>query len=300
LCAPFNVDSFTGKPDQLVPDEYDFPAREEHNGQGRWVSPDPRRGTGNKYVYADNNPLSNVDLYGLYTTVGTVNAGFQAWLNAELAQVDPLLESRGPTSMVTGAAVFGASENAYLARVDSAFEGDISVETPPVLQYKQAQAAQIQGQQALEAQNQDQSALLAQNQDPNQSQSSSSSSSGSGRSNSPAQGQQPDTTVTIPGTKPGDGTDRSYGPDGRAVKDIDKGHDHGAGDPHAHDWDWSKNPPRQPGRPLTPDEAAGQKSTILDWAGEHKGAIITGGVIVGIGVTILTGGAAAPAFAFVF
>ena len=64
--APFNVDSFTGKPDQLVPDEYDFPAREEHNGQGRWVSPDPMRGTGNKYVYADNNPLSNVDLYGLF------------------------------------------------------------------------------------------------------------------------------------------------------------------------------------------------------------------------------------------
>jgi len=60
------VDSFTGKPDQLVPDEYDFPAREEHNGQGRWVSPDPMRGTGNKYVYADNNPLSNVDLYGLF------------------------------------------------------------------------------------------------------------------------------------------------------------------------------------------------------------------------------------------
>jgi len=48
--TPYNVDSFTGKPDQLVSDEYDFPAREEHNGQGRWVSPDPVRGTGNKYV----------------------------------------------------------------------------------------------------------------------------------------------------------------------------------------------------------------------------------------------------------
>jgi len=51
----------------LVPDEYDFPAREEHNGQGRWTSPDPMRGTGNKYVYADNNPLSKVDIYGMYT-----------------------------------------------------------------------------------------------------------------------------------------------------------------------------------------------------------------------------------------
>jgi RHS repeat-associated protein len=65
--AAFNVDSFTGKPDQLVSDEYDFAAREEHNGQGRWVSPDPMPGTGNKYVYADNNPLSNIDLYGLLT-----------------------------------------------------------------------------------------------------------------------------------------------------------------------------------------------------------------------------------------
>ncbi|HEY3824987.1 MAG TPA: hypothetical protein VGL82_10525 [Bryobacteraceae bacterium] len=28
--APFNADSFTGKPDQIVNDEYDFPARQEH------------------------------------------------------------------------------------------------------------------------------------------------------------------------------------------------------------------------------------------------------------------------------
>jgi RHS repeat-associated protein len=67
--APFNVDSFTGKPDQITGDEYDFPARELHDGQGRWVSPDPTSGTGNKYVYADNNPLSNVDVYGLLAIV---------------------------------------------------------------------------------------------------------------------------------------------------------------------------------------------------------------------------------------
>jgi RHS repeat-associated protein len=63
--APYNVDSFTGKPDQMVSDEYDFPALEEHNAQGRWISPDPMPGTGNKYVYADNNLLSNVDVFGL-------------------------------------------------------------------------------------------------------------------------------------------------------------------------------------------------------------------------------------------
>jgi hypothetical protein len=48
---------------------------------------------------------------------------------------------------------------------------------------------------------------------------------------------------------------RTYGSDGRAVRNIDIGHDHtGVGDPHAHDWDWAKNPPRQPPRPLKPGE----------------------------------------------
>ena len=57
------------------------------------------------------------------------------------------------TSVLTGAGAFGVSENAYLARVNSTFEGNVSVETPPVLQYKEAQAAQAQGQQVLEEQN---------------------------------------------------------------------------------------------------------------------------------------------------
>jgi len=48
---------------------------------------------------------------------------------------------------------------------------------------------------------------------------------------------------------------RFYGADGRAEKNIDYGHDHtGVGDPHAHDWDWSKNPPRQAPRPLKSGE----------------------------------------------
>ncbi|OYV96170.1 MAG: hypothetical protein B7Z73_01180 [Planctomycetia bacterium 21-64-5] len=48
---------------------------------------------------------------------------------------------------------------------------------------------------------------------------------------------------------------RFYGLDGRAVKNIDYGHDHiGAGDPHAHDWDWSKKPARRPARALRPGE----------------------------------------------
>jgi len=67
--APYNADSFTGQPDQLTDDEYDFSARELHNGQGRWISPDPLAGTGNKYMYANNNPLSQVDLGGLQSII---------------------------------------------------------------------------------------------------------------------------------------------------------------------------------------------------------------------------------------
>ena len=122
------------------------------------------------------------------------------------------------------------------------------------------------------AQNQSEPVLMAQNQNPNQSQSSSSSSSG-GRVNSPAQGQPPDSTVKIPDGK-GGSTDRTFGPDGRAVKDVDTGHDHGAGDPHAHDWDWSKASPRGPGRPLTPEE-----KQALKRVGEGAAAVGTGYII---------------------
>jgi len=53
---------------------------------------------------------------------------------------------------------------------------------------------------------------------------------------------------------------RKYGPDGYPETDVDTGHDHGAGDPHAHDWTRPPGggPPtaedRQPGRPLQPGD----------------------------------------------
>jgi hypothetical protein len=69
----------------------------------------------------------------------------------------------------------------------------------------------------------------------------------------PARGKPNSTDVVDRGN--GKGTIRDYGPDGKAKTDYDFGHDHGAGDPHAHDWDWNKpGAERQPGRPLSPDE----------------------------------------------
>lgn len=51
---------------------------------------------------------------------------------------------------------------------------------------------------------------------------------------------------------------RKYDSEGKPVKDIDYGHDHGAGDPHVHDWEYpsefSPNKIRSNGRPLQPGE----------------------------------------------
>jgi RHS repeat-associated protein len=64
----------------------------------------------------------------------------------------------------------------------------------------------------------------------------------------------PGTTSSIPGQ------DRRYGPDGYPDVDVDYGHDHGQGSPHAHDWDRPANgdPPthedRGPGRPVQPSD----------------------------------------------
>jgi RHS repeat-associated protein len=50
----------------------------------------------------------------------------------------------------------------------------------------------------------------------------------------------------------GSGQIRDYGPDGLPEKDFDFGHDHGFGDPHAHDWVGGVR--QNPGRPIGPNE----------------------------------------------
>jgi hypothetical protein len=51
---------------------------------------------------------------------------------------------------------------------------------------------------------------------------------------------------------------RRYDAQGKPLKDFDYGHDHGAGDPHAHDWIYESpqapNPSRQNGRPFLEGE----------------------------------------------
>lgn len=83
-------------------------------------------------------------------------------------------------------------------------------------------------------------------------------SASAGSTRTPLRG-EPDTTAVFPDGK-GGSTTRPYGPDGRAVKDIDRGHDHGAGDPHVHDIDWSGDKPKRgPGRAPKPGEVPDTK-----------------------------------------
>src|SRR5208337_4060178 len=73
---------FTGQKEDTVGDLYDFPFREYHSTQGRWLSPDPA-GLGaadptdpqswNRYAYVLNNPTSLVDPLGLGCQPGTPN-----------------------------------------------------------------------------------------------------------------------------------------------------------------------------------------------------------------------------------
>jgi RHS repeat-associated protein len=146
--TPYNVDSFTGKPDEIVSDEYDFLARQEHSGQGRWISPDPIRGTGNKYVYANNNPLSTVDLFGLF--------GYQ-YNSADVAVgidwgewADPPSESHGPQTVQTdGQFQFGGGSSGGAGASGSSS----SAQTPEQMQ-AQASANTTAGQPAQQAQQQ--------------------------------------------------------------------------------------------------------------------------------------------------
>jgi RHS repeat-associated protein len=66
----------------------------------------------------------------------------------------------------------------------------------------------------------------------------------------------PPNTTRVREKENGDGTIRVYGPDGNPIRDVDFGHDHGAGDPHVHDWapPGTGGPSRLPGRPPEPGD----------------------------------------------
>ena len=121
-----------------------------------------------------------------------------------------------------------------------------------------------------------------------------------GGNRTPSSG-EPNTTDRVPGPRPGSYGERTYGPDGRAVVDLDHGHDHkGSGDPHAHDWvDGTRQAPRN----LTPEESTRADTHRMSaWVSDHKGAILaTTATIIAAGAIAaapFTGGASLGVLAF--
>jgi RHS repeat-associated protein len=135
---------FGGMKELMTGDMFDGAFREYHPTQGRWISPDPTPGTGNKYVYADNNPLSKVDPYGLEA----IDVGFQLWFDSEMNREDPLEESESHPPQSAQTPGISGSEIAYLDRVDEAFAA-----TPQDQQKAQAKEEAKKGQPEQEAQN---------------------------------------------------------------------------------------------------------------------------------------------------
>jgi len=82
-------------------------------------------------------------------------------------------------------------------------------------------------------------------------------SSSGGEKTNPPDGQRPSKTPNtgVPGStviNPGSGQERTYGPDGKPMTDIDRDHDHGQGVPHQHDWVDGKRGPGVPVKPPPP------------------------------------------------
>jgi RHS repeat-associated protein len=81
--------NFTGMDNDTKADLFDFPARDYHPTQGRWIMPDPaglaavdlkNPQTWNRYTYVGNNPLAAVDPLGL--KCGTASFRREKWDNA--------------------------------------------------------------------------------------------------------------------------------------------------------------------------------------------------------------------------
>ncbi len=108
--------SFTGQNQDLVSNFlYDFPAREYHPGEGRWLSPDPaglaavdltNPQSWNRYAYVNNSPLNSVDPLGLANVVDCTPGKYQNRLCDAHVQESVLHLGAEADRGVYGAAMF--------------------------------------------------------------------------------------------------------------------------------------------------------------------------------------------------
>jgi RHS repeat-associated protein len=181
----------------------------------QFVSVDPVSAiTRSRYAYVDDNPLSSRDPSGLVAAwAGAAAADAACGATIEIPWVDSI--TCGAAARNTGLGVVSAAVAWFGGEEEGNDEGEALVQ-----QWK-AEAEQ-----------------KTENECAN----------GAPRG-LPYRGAPNSTGVLDRGN--GTGQIRDYGPDGLPVKDFDFGHDHGFGDPHAHDW---VEGIRGPGRPIGPYE----------------------------------------------
>ncbi len=223
---------FVGKEKDDETGLYYFGARYMDDRLGRFISPDPIGAvdpkTGkinsmvllnpqrqNYYAYALNNPYSYIDANG-EAAASILRLGIQIGIKVSPRTASTIIGA-------LGGGMIGQTLSDALLKEKSQSSGE----------------GQNKGQQQGQGESKD-------------SEGETTRPSGAPPKDLPARGEPNSTGVKDYGE--GRGQIRDYGPDGKAKVDYDFGHDHGAGDPHAHDWNWSKEPPRQPGRPLKQGE----------------------------------------------
>jgi RHS repeat-associated protein len=131
---------FTGQIPGVVSDLYDFPFREYHPKQGRWISPDPagvaaahpaNPQSWNRYAYVDNEPTTTIDPSGLCDVViggigqspGAPNTNgitaFASFIGAELVFPYGGSWTAGGLASVVSQGLFGpnSSTNAAIAAI---------------------------------------------------------------------------------------------------------------------------------------------------------------------------------------
>ena len=262
-CSDASPMHFTGKQHDDESNLDDFDARYYSSQWGRFISADwsavpvpvpyanlANPQTLNLYAIVNDNVETFADLDGHEPGGGSCGGGVEACQDQKDSQ-GGISAACSETEGTAECKEEADEKTLKTASVNDGANGQQDV-------VKDQQKADAQAQQQKDDQNQ-------QNQQPL---------SASGGPRTPVNG-PPNTKTKYP-----NGTEREFGPDGKAVKDIDNGHPHDP-EPHAHDWDHSGPKPKRGGRrDLTPEERNNMKVVAV--------GIGTAGVVGGIHTIIAT------------
>jgi RHS repeat-associated protein len=240
----FGLQKFTGKERDAESGLDYFGARYYGGALGRFTSPDwngkpepvpyaklDNPQTLNQYAYVLNSPLGKADSDGHCPWCLALAGG------GALAEESPLAFAGPPGWAVIGATAIGVAAVAIYDHFNSQSSNVVHSEqaAPPPLPTQTAQP---------DAQSGTAQPTTAATPQPKA---------------NPMQGIPGSTSTTTHADGKPKQT-REYGDDGHPKTDVDRGHDHGQGDPHAHDWGRPADgsPPthvdRAPGRPLRPGD----------------------------------------------